>query len=127
MKPEIEALFTKARRSVEAAKLLRENGNHDFSVSRAYYAMFYVTEALLLSLNQSYSSHSATIGAYGREYAKTGLLDPKFHRWLIVAQSLRATGDYGTEEEIAPEQSEELCLWAEEFINTAETYLRAEI
>lgn len=127
MKPEIQALLDKAWRSLDAAKLLRENDNHDFSVSRAYYAMFYVAEALLLSLNQSYSSHSATIGAYGREYAKTGLLDPKFHRWLIVSQSLRATGDYGTEEEITPEQSDELCLWAEEFIKAAEIYLRIEI
>ena len=117
--------MTKARRSVDAANLLRERGDHDFAASRAYYAMFYVAEALLLPLKQSYSSHGATIGAYGREYAKTGRLDPKFHQWLITAQNWRHTGDYHADEEIHPERSEELCHWAQEFIEAAEIFLRA--
>jgi uncharacterized protein (UPF0332 family) len=35
------------------------------------------------------------ISAFGREFSKPGLLDPKFHRWLIDAQDLRNIGDYG--------------------------------
>ena len=32
----------------------------------------------------------------GREYAKSGRLDPEFHRWLIDAQDFRNIGDYCT-------------------------------
>lgn len=123
MKPELEFFFAKARRSLDSASLLRAHGDHDFAASRAYYAMFYVAEALLLSLNQSYSSHSATIGAFGREFAKTAKLDPKFHSWFIAAEHWRKAGDYDTCAEIPPEKSEELCVHAGEFIEAAERLL----
>lgn len=48
MKPGSEALFEKARRSLDAARLLLANGNADFAASRAYYAAFYAAEAFLL-------------------------------------------------------------------------------
>jgi len=44
---EIEALIIKAERSVRIARSLLSSGDCDFSVSRAYYAMFYRAEALL--------------------------------------------------------------------------------
>ena len=43
---EIEALIIKAERSVRIARSLLSSGDYDFSVSRAYYAMFYCAEAL---------------------------------------------------------------------------------
>jgi uncharacterized protein (UPF0332 family) len=39
--------FQKARYSLAAAELLTSEGYHDIAASRAYYAMFYVAEALL--------------------------------------------------------------------------------
>jgi hypothetical protein len=42
------ALLKKARDSLHGAKLLAGDGLHDFAASRAYYAMFYVAEALPL-------------------------------------------------------------------------------
>lgn len=88
MNPDLDQLIIKARRSLATADDLRARGDYDFAASRAYYAMFYVAEALLWTLNQSYSSHAATLGAYGKEFAKTGRLDPKYHKWL----STRKTG-----------------------------------
>lgn len=122
MNPEISAMLEKARRSLESARLLREHGDHDFAASRAYYSMFYVTEALLLTLEKAFSSHSATIGAYGVEFAKTGRLDPKFHRWLMDAHELRTSGDYETVE-IPPERSAEACYRAEEFLAAGRRFL----
>jgi uncharacterized protein (UPF0332 family) len=43
-----QALLQKARRTIQSAHLLRADGDFDSAVSRAYYAMFYVAEALLL-------------------------------------------------------------------------------
>ena len=46
--------------------------------SRAYYAMFYMAETLLLSTSLAYSKHSAVIAAVGREFAKAGVMPPEF-------------------------------------------------
>ena len=46
---EIHALMEKAKRSLSASEILMESDNYDFAISRAYYAMFYCAEAMLLS------------------------------------------------------------------------------
>lgn len=123
MNQDIRSQLARARESLAAADLLRERGYYGFSTSRAYYAMLYVAEALLASLDQSYSSHGAVHGAYGREFAKTGRLDAKFHGWLLDAQDFRNTGDYGIGVSITPEQAGQVCAWAREFIQSAESWL----
>ena len=125
MSGDFQKLLDKARESIAAANILVDQGFNDFAISRSYYAMFYVAEALLASLDKSYSSHGAVQAAYGREFAKTGKLDPKFHRWLIDSQDLRNIGDYDIESHISLEQAQAISGWAQEFIDCAETYLNA--
>jgi uncharacterized protein (UPF0332 family) len=95
MIPEISELLERARLSQKAAGNLLRDGFPGFAASRAYYSMFYVAQALLLSKDMSFSSHSAVIAAYGKEFAKTKLLNPEFHRLLLEAQDKRNIGDYG--------------------------------
>lgn len=116
----------KARKSLEAARLLMNDGYYDFAASRAYYAMFYVAEALLAHLGQAYGKHAAVIAAFGREFAKSKKIDPKFHQWLIAAQNLRITGDYGIDAMVNEQDVQTACQWAEDFISAAEEYLAAE-
>jgi uncharacterized protein (UPF0332 family) len=82
--------------------------------------MFYATEALLLDRGLAFSSHSAVIAAFGREFAKTGVLDLRLHRYLIDAQDLRNQGDYGIGVAVTQDQSEELANWAQEFLSAVE-------
>lgn len=49
MSAQTEALLAKARRSLDNARRSLEAGDAEFAASRAYYAMFYAAEALLLS------------------------------------------------------------------------------
>ncbi|MDQ7794715.1 MAG: HEPN domain-containing protein [bacterium] len=119
----IEALINRAKDSLAAARGTLRDGFPDFAAARAYYAMFYVAQALLAHRGQSYSSHSAIISAFGREFAKTARMDPKFHRGLIAAQNFRNVGDYGVEAHVSREQAELVCGWAEEFIRAAEELL----
>ena len=88
--------------------------------------MFYVAEALLAVIGQSYSKHSGVISAFGREYAKAGKLDSKFHRWLIDAQDFRNIGDYGLEAHITKDDVNLVCDWAQEFIESAGDFLSEE-
>ncbi len=61
MNPDIEALIHKAKKSLGAARSLIKDNYFDFAASRAYYAMFYIAEALLARIGQSYNKHSAVI------------------------------------------------------------------
>ena len=94
MTPEQQALLEKAEQSLEAARLLARKDYPDFAVSRAYYAMFYAAQALLLSKGLSFSKHSAVIAAFGQHFAKPGHLPAEFHRYLIEAHDSRNVGDY---------------------------------
>ncbi len=125
MTPEVQALLEKARASRRAAILLAGQDYLDFAASRAYYALFYIAEALLLSQGLSFSSHAAVIAAFGKEFAKTRRLDPCFHRYLIDAQDLRNVGDYGIGPGVSRAQLNELLAWADQFLAAAEAFLTA--
>lgn len=98
-------LLLKARQSAAAAQVLLDNNYPDYAVSRAYYAMFYVAEAFLEGQELSFSKHSAVISAFGREFVKLGKVPADYHQWLIKAQELRNTGDYGGLNTVTIEQA----------------------
>ena len=83
---EIQHFLKLANESHEVAKGLIDMGHPRFSAAQAYYTIFYLAQAMLLSKGLMFSSHSAVVAAYGKEFAKTHVLDPKFHRYLIDAQ-----------------------------------------
>jgi len=93
MIPEQAALLRKARDSLRGATLLAGDGLYDFAASRAYYTMFYVAEALLLGEGLPFSKHTAVIAAFGRRFARTGVVPAEFHRYLIDGQDMRTVGD----------------------------------
>lgn len=85
--------------------------------------MFYLAQALLYSKGLQFSSHSAVMAAYGKEFAKTKVLDPKFHRRMIIAERRRETGHYGMESTVTQEEALESFQWAEEFMQAVKGYL----
>lgn len=116
-------LVNKANENLKAAKVLESQGFYDIAASRIYYVMFYLAEALLLRRGLSFSSHSAVIAAFGKEFSRTGDLDAKFHQYLIKSQELRQTGDYGFHESVPADTVLQMIKWAEEFKEVTEIYL----
>lgn len=116
MTPEQAALLRKAQASLEAARLLADQNFYDFAVSRAYYTMFYVTEALLLTDGLAFSKHSAVIAAFGRNYAKTGRAPQELHRYLIEGMDSRNVGDYDTAVGLSATEAAEQIAHAEAFL-----------
>ena len=119
---EILELLTKANESLKAAKMLFDGGFYDFSASRSYYAMFYATEAILLSKNLSFSKHSAVIAAFGKEFIKTQIFPQKMRNYLVSAFDLRQLGDYGSPSSVSKDKAQILIEQAEEFIISVEEY-----
>lgn len=120
---EINHLMDLADESHQVAKTLLQT-HPRFSAAQTYYTIFYLAQAMLLTKDLSFSSHSAVIATYGKEFGKTRILDPKFHRYIIQAQKLRMTGHYGEEgEEVTDEESKKSFEWAEEFMQAVKEYL----
>ena len=109
--------------AIEAAEGLMNMNKMEIAAGRAYYAMFYVAEALLAEKGLGFSTHGQVIGAYGLHFAKTKALDPKFHRWLVDAFGIRVTGDYNVDETISAQIVANLISQAHEFLETAREYL----
>jgi len=123
MIPEQQELISKAKDSIKAAKLLFKDNLYDFVISRAYYSMFYVSEAFLLGDNLTFSKHSAVISNIGSKFVKTGKIPPVFHKNLTEAFAKRSTCDYDTDTGFTAKDALEQINKAEEFINFAEEVL----
>jgi len=119
MTDEQAALLNKARDSIRGATLLADAQLCGFAVSRAYYAMFYVAEALLLGEELSFSKHSAVIAAFGERFAKTGRVPAKLHQYLIEGQDRRNVGDYGIGPALDREEAATEISRAREFLDLA--------
>lgn len=117
-------LLEKAKKSIEAAKILYQNEMYDFAVSRAYYAMFYCAEAILLTKGIRVSKHSATIAILGKEFVKTGEVPYKFFTHLSIAFEVRHIGDYSVSDSIPPETALQQIKRAEEFLDFTRSYLK---
>ena len=94
MNPSIEALVVKGRRSLANAKLSHDAGDYDFAVSRAYYAMFYLAEALLLSRGLRFTKHATVIAEFTRSFVQTGELPQELAATLRAGFEERLVGDY---------------------------------
>jgi uncharacterized protein (UPF0332 family) len=123
---QVEMLVHKANENIEVAEMLMQLGHFDISVSRAYYAMFYLAEALLFSKGMTFSSHSAVIAAFGREFTKTKLFAPKHHRSLRDGFETRQIGDYNFETNISKEKAAQILKGAKDFFTATNEYLAAQ-
>ena len=125
MREYTKKLLDKALDAIEAAELLTNMEKAEIAAGRAYYAMFYIAEALLfnqfdLKLNQ----HGQVIAAYGKHFAKTKELDPKYHRWLRDGFEKRISGDYGVDSGIGEDIATDMINQARDFLETAQEYLK---
>jgi uncharacterized protein (UPF0332 family) len=90
----IEYRLEQADESLDSAQLLLDHKKYRPSVSRAYYAMFYAVQALLIRRQIVTSKHSGAIALFNREFVKNNIFDREFSQWLQEAFDLRQRADY---------------------------------
>lgn len=100
MSDEVRRYLEKADHALRVAEELLQQGYAPDAASKTYYAMFYAAKALLLSEGVDVTKHSAVEASIGYHFAKTGKLDPKYHRMLINARKIREIADYDIDEEV---------------------------
>ena len=123
MKEHSRKLLAKALDTIEGAEGLLNMDKPEIAAGRAYYAMFYIAEALLYEIDLEFSKHGQVIAAYGKNFAKTNELDPKFHHWLRGGFDTRILGDYDVDAEISAQLAASLINQAREFLEAAQLYL----
>ena len=123
MKKRTDQFLSKADDAIEAAELLR-GGHNSVAAGRAYYAMFYVAEALLYEKGLEFRKHTGVHAAFGKHFAKTGDLDAKFHRYLLEAFESRLEADYGADITLSDEAVADLIRQAREFLAAVRLYLQ---
>jgi uncharacterized protein (UPF0332 family) len=112
-------LLDKALDAIEAAGLLTNMEKAEIAAGRAYYAMFYIAEALLFNqFDLKLHQHDQVIAAYGKHFAKTKQLDPKYHRWLRDGFEKRISGDYGVDTGIGEDIAMDMINQARDFLET---------
>ena len=116
---EVRELMDKAGRSLAAAELLLQQGYNDFAASRAYYAMFYAVQALLLTRNVRRTKHSGIIAAFNERFIRGGELPRNLFLFLRDAFEDRAEADYGLAE-VSREQAGTHISAGREFVEAIE-------
>jgi len=115
MKEFAAAEWQRACGALAAAKqLLGVDANS--AASRAYYAAFHATRALLALRGQTFSKHSAVRAAVHRDLVKTGKWPADLGRAYEFLIDLRHTGDYGGIRHVSGSDAESAIIRAEEVI-----------
>jgi uncharacterized protein (UPF0332 family) len=123
MKEEVKKLILKAERSLSASENLFKNKDYDFAVSRAYYAMFYIAEALLLTKDLSFSKHSGVVAGFWEHFVKSGIFPKELHQVFHNALEERNISDYGFEIPFPEEEAREILDNSAKFIKACKEYL----
>ncbi|MEW6027992.1 MAG: HEPN domain-containing protein [Chloroflexota bacterium] len=126
MKESTQQLLLNAEETLRAAEvLLREEYLRD-AMNRAYYAVFYVAEALLNEKDLHFSKHGTVHGAFAQHYVKTKIFDAKYHKLLTGAFRRRMLGDYDEVAKFSSEEVIDILEQAGEFLQAAKKYLESQ-
>ncbi len=119
----IDARMAIARDKLAAASALLAQHFYNDCISKAYYAMFYASKALLLALDEDPNKHEGVVSLFGERIAKVGLSDPNYGTVLRNAKELREEADYGDFFRATKEQAEQAFENAQDFVKEAEKTL----
>ena len=113
-----------AKETLLDARVLYDNERMPASiVNRAYYAMFYATLALLVTVGKSSSKHIGVISFFDSEFVKKNIFPKEMSRMLHEAFEMRQEGDYQNPAAIDREKAKEVLKAAEDFLSIVEEKL----
>jgi uncharacterized protein (UPF0332 family) len=94
LEEQISLIMNKAKRSLRSSMKEIEEGNYDFASSRAYYAIFYAMQSVLLTQGLTFSKHQGVISAFNQHFVKTYIFPKEFSIYINRLFNERQIGDY---------------------------------
>ena len=116
-------MIKKSSRSLETSRMLFEHNNFEAASSQAYYAVFHILQAVLLTKNLSFAKHSGVISAFSKYFIKERIFPEDFGRKIKDLRKDREIGDYDYFYHINSEQATTDLKNAEEIIKAVKKYL----
>jgi uncharacterized protein (UPF0332 family) len=109
--------------AVRAGQVLLDQALFGDAVNRAYYAMFYVVLALLVTKQLGTSKHQGAISLFDREFVRAGVFDRELSAWLHMAFDMRLNADYKELVTISHDEVVMSLQQATSFVSRVKTYL----
>ncbi len=113
-----------AQQALQEAKVLFRENLLLGTVNRAYYALFYSVQALVILQGETVSKHSGVIAFFDRVYVKPGIFPKDFSKVLHLAFDRRQANDYSEFSAFDQTEVEAAMKDAEIFVETIAQYLQ---
>ncbi len=118
-------MIEKGQRTLRAAQDHLVKQDYDFASSKAYYAVFHLMQAVLLTKGKTYSKHAGVMSGFSEHFVKTGIFPPSFGSAIERLRKDRELGDYGYQLSVEPEDSERDVKMAQEIVQAISVYLNS--
>ena len=124
LREQLKAMIEKSKRSLRAAEEHHARGDADFASSKAYYAVFHLMQAALLTIGKTYSKHAGVISGFSEHFVKIGVFPATFGEAIQRLRRDREVGDYGYQLSLTSEEAARDVKSAGEIINFLLKYLQ---
>ena len=122
----LENAILKAEKFLETAELVLEHSDYDTCVSRCYYAMYIMAEAVLLTKDIQASSHKGVISFFGQHFIKTGIFEGELGKAINKAYDRRLYGDYSIGFQITQTVAKDQLVSATKFVEVLKAFILKE-
>lgn len=127
MKSEQKQRLLNAKENIKAAQLLAHSHFYDIAVSRSYYAMLYVAEALLLEEATAIPTQQEAVSSlFAEKFSEKSPLFQPYGVYLNNGLEARLRADYCHGEKATLAEAKQHINRAKAFLDLAKHYLRAE-
>ncbi len=123
---EVHLYIGNAHEMLEVADLNLSEGFYGSAVNRAYYAIFYAANALLVTLGLARSRHSGVITAFREHFVKAGPIEAEYSDIYGRVMENRHVSDYEIEVPIERQVAAKALGDAQRFVERVERFLEQE-
>lgn len=128
MKSEQKQRLLNAKENIKAAQLLAHSHFYDIAISRAYYAMLYVAEALLLEQAAAIpTKHEAVSSLFVEKFSEQSPLFQPYGSYLSDGLEARFRADYSHGEKATLMGAKQHINRAKAFLDLAKHYLNTDL
>lgn len=120
----IKGYLEKAGKKLEVAEKLFNSADYEDSVSRAYYAVFHATQALLLTEGEKAETHKGVVTLFSLLFVKTGKFRKDLLKYLANLKDERENGDYEIFSYTDKDTATTAIAEAREFLKESRSYLK---
>jgi len=125
-KYEVDLYIEHAHEMLNVAAHNLADGFYGSAINRAYYAVFYATNALLTTQGISRSKHSGVIAAFRQHFVKTGLIEAEYSDVYGRVMENKHVSDYELGLPVDLQVVEDDLRDARRFVERVEKHLREE-